>query len=42
MSLATNRFLRIDPKNQAIICDNPGSLPDGSDDARFVWALATK
>lgn len=42
MSLATNRFLRIDPKTQAIICDSPGPLPDGKDGARFVWALASK
>lgn len=42
MSLATNRFLRIDPKTQAITCDSPGPLPDGSDGVRFVWALATK
>lgn len=42
MSLASNRFLRIDPKTQAIICDSPGPLPDGSDGVRFVWALATK
>ncbi len=42
LSLATNRFLRIDPKTQAIICDSPGPLPDGSDGVRFVWAIATK
>ena len=42
MSLTTNRFLRVDPKTQAIICDSPGPLPDGSDGVRFVWALATK
>ena len=40
MSLASNRFLRIDPKTQAIACDSPGPLPDGSDGARFLWALA--
>jgi len=42
MSLATNRFLRIDPTTQKIICDSPGPLPDGSDGVRFVWALAIK
>lgn len=42
MSLATNRFLRIDPKTQTIKCDSPGPLPDGSDGVRFVWAFATK
>lgn len=41
MSLMTNRFLRIDPKTQAILCDSPGPLPDGSDGVRFVWALAS-
>lgn len=42
MSLATNRFLRIDPKTRAITCDSPGPLPDGSDGVRFVWAVASK
>lgn len=37
MSLASHRFLRIDPKTQSIICDSPGPAPDGSDGARFVW-----
>jgi xylan 1,4-beta-xylosidase len=42
MSLASNRFLRIDPKTQAITCDSVGPTPDGSDGTRFVWALASK
>ena len=42
MSLATNRYLRIDPKTQAMMCDSPGPAPDGSDGARFVWAIAGK
>jgi xylan 1,4-beta-xylosidase len=42
MSLATNRFLRIDPKTQAIICDSPDPLPDGSDGVRFFWTMATE
>ena len=37
MSLATNRFLRIDPATQAIKADSPGPLPDGSDGVRFTW-----
>ncbi len=42
MSLASNRFLRIDPKTQTIICDSPGPLPDGSDGTRFIWSVASK
>ncbi len=42
MSLVTNRFLRIDPKTQTVLCDSPGPLPDGSDGVRFIWALAVK
>ncbi len=42
MSLATNRFLQIDPKTQAIFCNSPGPLPDGSDGVRFVWRLGAK
>lgn len=42
MSLASNRFLRIDPKTQAILCDSAGPVPDGSDGTRFVWELAVK
>lgn len=37
MSLASNRFLRIDPNAQAIICDSPGPTPDRKDGTRFVW-----
>jgi len=42
MSLTTNRFLRIDPKTQAILCDSAGPASDGKDGTRFVWALASK
>ncbi len=42
LSLATNRFLRIDEKTRAVTCDSPGPLPDGSDGVRFVWALTSK
>jgi hypothetical protein len=37
MSLATNRFLRIDPASKRIAADSPGPLPDGSDGVRFRW-----
>jgi hypothetical protein len=37
MSLANNRFLRIDPASGAIRADSPGPVPDGSDGVRFVW-----
>jgi xylan 1,4-beta-xylosidase len=42
MSLATNRFLRIDPASQRIVADSPGPLPDGSDGARFEWRIAAR
>ena len=38
MSLATNRFLRIDPVTKAITADSPGPKSDGSDGDRFTWA----
>jgi xylan 1,4-beta-xylosidase len=37
LSLATNRFLRIDPASRQITADSTGPLPDGSDGARFSW-----
>jgi beta-xylosidase len=37
MSLATNRFLRMDPATHALRADSPGPLPDGSDGVRFTW-----
>jgi hypothetical protein len=36
MSLATNRFLRVDAPGGRIVADSAGPLPDGSDGARFV------
>jgi xylan 1,4-beta-xylosidase len=42
MSLASNRFLRIDPRTQAITADSPGPEPGGNDGARFVWSLTTR
>ncbi|MCW3846333.1 glycoside hydrolase 43 family protein [Sphingomonas sp. LB-2] len=38
MSLATNRFLHIDPQTGDIRADSPGPMPDNSDGARFVWS----
>jgi len=38
MSLATNRFLRIDPQTGLIRADSPGPMPDDSDGARFIWS----
>ncbi|HEU5137172.1 MAG TPA: glycoside hydrolase 43 family protein [Steroidobacteraceae bacterium] len=40
MSLATNRFLRIDPTTRVLSADSPGPLPDGSDGVRFTWSRA--
>lgn len=37
MSLATNRFLRIDPRTLAVRADSPGPVPDGRDGASFTW-----
>jgi hypothetical protein len=38
MSLATNRFLRIDPQTRNIRADSPGPMPDDSDGTRFIWS----
>ena len=37
MSLASNRFLRIDPQTATVTADSPGPLPDGRDGVRFLW-----
>ena len=37
MSLASDRFLRIDPKTLGVTADSPGPLPDNSDGVRFSW-----
>ena len=37
MSLASHRFLRIDPQTATVTADSPGPLPDGSDGVRFLW-----
>jgi hypothetical protein len=38
MSLATHRFLRIDPQTGDIRADSPGPMPDNSDGTRFLWS----
>jgi hypothetical protein len=40
MSLATNRFLRIDRETGMLRADSPGPAPDGQDGARFSWRPA--
>jgi xylan 1,4-beta-xylosidase len=42
MSLATNRFLRIDPATGAVRADSPGAVPDASDGVRLVWRTAAR
>ena len=37
MSLASNRYLRVDPKDGKILADSPGPRPDGRDGVRFEW-----
>jgi hypothetical protein len=37
MSLASNRYLRVDPADGRIVADSPGPRPDGRDGVRFVW-----
>jgi hypothetical protein len=39
MSLATKRYLRLDPASQALMADSPGPQPDGADGVRFDWAF---
>ncbi|SFJ36697.1 Beta-xylosidase [Caulobacter sp. UNC279MFTsu5.1] len=38
MSLATHRFLRIDPATGKVFADSPGPAPDGRDGVRFLWS----
>jgi len=38
MSLATDRYLRIDPQTGEIRADSPGPMPDDSDGTRFIWS----
>jgi xylan 1,4-beta-xylosidase len=37
LSLATHRYLRLEPDSGKIVADSPGPLPDGSDGVRFRW-----
>jgi beta-xylosidase len=41
MSLATHRYLRVDPTSGAVSADHPGPEPGRRDGAQFSWALAT-
>ncbi len=40
MSLATNRYLHIDPVTGAVRADSPGPQSDGLDGDRFVWEVS--
>jgi xylan 1,4-beta-xylosidase len=40
MSLATNRYLRIDSEHGKLLADSPGPRPDGKDGVRFDWEPA--
>jgi xylan 1,4-beta-xylosidase len=37
MSLAGNRYLRLNPADGRILADSPGPRPDGRDGVRFLW-----
>jgi xylan 1,4-beta-xylosidase len=37
MSLATNRYLRVNPADGKVLADSPGPRPDGRDGVRFRW-----
>jgi beta-xylosidase len=37
MSLASNRYLRVNPVDGKILADSPGPRPDGKDGVRFQW-----
>nr|WP_315394221.1 glycoside hydrolase 43 family protein [uncultured Duganella sp.] len=38
MSLANNRYLRIDARSGQVVADSPGPSADGSDGVRFNWS----
>lgn len=40
MSLATHRYLRVDPATAKITADSPGPRPDGKDGVRLRWSPA--
>ena len=37
MSLASNRYLRVDFATGVLLADSPGPRPDGKDGVRFDW-----
>ena len=37
LSLATHRYLRVDPRDGRVIADSPGPRPDGGDGVRLQW-----
>jgi xylan 1,4-beta-xylosidase len=37
MSLATNRYLRLDATSGSLLADSPGPLPNGRDGVRWEW-----
>jgi hypothetical protein len=37
MSLANNRFLRVNPVDGRVMADSSGPRPDGRDGVRFLW-----
>jgi hypothetical protein len=37
MSLASNRFLRVNPTDRKVLADSPGPRPDRRDGVRFLW-----
>jgi xylan 1,4-beta-xylosidase len=39
MSLASNRFLRVNPTDVKVLADSPGPRPDGRDGVRFRWQV---
>jgi hypothetical protein len=41
MSLATNRYLRVDPGGR-VLADSPGPRPDGQDGVRLGWRLVSQ
>jgi xylan 1,4-beta-xylosidase len=39
LSLATHRYLRIDPVSGAVAADSPGPAPDRADGVTFRWSI---
>jgi hypothetical protein len=37
MSLATNRYLRVNPEGGQVLADSPGPRPDSKDGVRLQW-----